>query len=47
MPAFPNRTLCVGAILPRPGQPPALGYVPVPANLPRFIDAGDGTVRAP
>ncbi len=44
LPTFPDRTLCVGLMLDRPGRPPALGYVPVPTNLPRFTDAGDGTL---
>ena len=43
MPAFGNRTLCVGTFIRRaPDAAPTFAHVPIPANLPRFTDAGDG-----
>jgi polyphosphate kinase len=45
VPAFGSRTLCVGTFVSsRSLAAPAFAHVPVPANLPRFQDAGDGTL---
>ncbi|MEO8246370.1 MAG: polyphosphate kinase 1 [Chloroflexota bacterium] len=45
MTAIGNRTLCVGTRIRRAPQAAAtFAHVPVPANLPRFVDAGDGTL---